>query len=222
METIVDVSSGGVRVGLAVRELQHADDALSGDQRHHQGDRSRRTRSMSATSAGERSGSSRLVMTTGSRVSTALAHRGPVVEREPPALPVAVDLPASTLVTLSSVAPSGACRCRTSARAATAQSRFAVETRTSSRSSDEESSKLTSLDQGHALGAAVELVEQRRVGQRAGGDLGEAVEQVGALEAAGVVVVDAGDADHLPAADERQAQHGAVAPAEVLRLARTR
>ena len=72
-------------------------------------------------------------------------------------------------------------------------------------------------DQSHPLGATVELVEEGRVGQRAGCDLGEAVKEVGPLETAGVVVVDAGEADDLPAADQRKTEHGSMPPAEVFR-----
>ena len=42
------------------------------------------------------------------------------------------------------------------------------------------------------------------------------MEEVGPLELAGMVVVDVGDADHLAAADEREAEHGPMPPAEVL------
>ena len=84
------------------------------------------------------------------------------------------------------------------------------------RSSDEESSKLTSLDERHAFGAAVELVEEGRVRQRAGGDLGQAVEKVEALEPPAVVVVDPGDPDDLAAADERELEHRPVPPAQIL------
>ena len=201
-------------MSLTMGELESTDHPFAGDERHdqssalpvllHQGDLGgRQTVVVAALDLYRRARLDRP------------AHGGPVIQREPLPLPAGVHL--------VSVDAGHALKPAPLAQDVDVAHRSAGDRAEAPRRRDEhlfEVQRGCELEADIAyerrpLSAAVQLVVQGRVGQRCRCDLGEAMEEVDALERTDVVVVDRGHADHLAVADERQAQHRAVTPAEV-------
>ncbi len=201
--------------GALLRELQDADDAFLGDQRHEQGAGLAVLLHEPALLGAER----RVIRAAHFdrlAVVDCLAHRRPVVEGEAAPLPALVDaavfdaghtLEQATVTQRVDVARRHA-RHLAEALGGRAQDLTEVEGR------GEFVAHVA--DERHAVGVPVEAVEQRRVGQSVRGSLGEAVNEVEVLELARVIVVDPGASDDPAAADQRHLEASRVPPAQVL------